>query len=244
MVTLNYFNIVFLCIGYFLIIPIFVYLFYVYYKQQNIIKNFYGDVLEFNNLNLISKTNTSWFFLIRTSRYILILCIFIIIKYIVLLFLPNYVEPIEGINSYYALLGLYILPYLIISLIWYFKIKKIIVSNQDAAGNFKDFIKSKEVIDNSIFVETKFYKEFSLKEKHIMRYLKWVRLLLKLNRGKQLQFADEYYQDWNKCLYLFTIYLYLNYWNFKKMKAKLSDDEFKKLKVLIFNNFLTNNFKV
>jgi hypothetical protein len=140
------------------------------------------------------------------------------------------------------LFSLYIIPYIILLLILFKKIKNRPVDNQEAIKSLKIFIenweKEDQKIQKEILAKDNFKKNFYRKEKILNLYLKWIKLIIYLDKRKDpMNYSNS---DWNKYLYLFSSYLIANYWIFKKQLKTNDQITTEKIK-LIINYFLNNS---
>jgi len=240
MTRLYYLMIIFLIISYVLIIPPFSFIITKYYKQEELTNNFYQNIFGIGQLKLISKTN-SWLFILKKTFYYLL--IFLIMITIIRFQGNNWQETKQNIWIIISILfSLYIIPYIILLLILFKKIKNRPVDNQEAIKSLKIFIenweKEDQKIQKEILAKDNFKKNFYRKEKILNLYLKWIKLIIYLDKRKDpMNYSNS---DWNKYLYLFSSYLIANYWIFKKQLKTNDQITTEKIK-LIINYFLNNS---
>jgi len=229
MARIYYAIVSFLIITYFLIIPFFIFTINNFYNQNKIMNNFYHNVFKIGEIKMISKTNHRKFFWIKTLHYLWWL--------IVMLTLTNIFWASSEHQDFWIgieiLVTWYTLPLIIIWLSFIPKIKKVINSNKEALTSLETFLNNWKIAElkeeaNENFLNDPFKLIFEKKKKYLKLYLKWINLNTK---------SWIYPNDKNNYLYLFSSYLILNYYLFKKEFKKNNQLIDEKIK-LIINSFL------
>jgi len=232
----------FLGIIYIIIVPFFSWMLVLFYQHGKKIDNFYGNILNIDKINFISKTNSFYYWKRNTWLYIYAFASIFMLELFAIVSMLKKLNAIEILIVISSFVLLFIIPYAIVSIIWFIKMKPLYSSNNEGVDQLMDLINNWKLTDRTISYE--FLKNGKLKEKFIKRQnkvsrrVKYMKGMINMNERRSTSLYST--KEWDKYLSIFSSYLYSNIWYCKKLKKKmnLSDQEFILLKTIVIDNFL------
>jgi len=225
--------------------PLYIYFYNRFYNQDKNIKKFYDDLYGINKL--IFKSNKQFYRTVKINSF------WYIVSWILLISLPismanmadNPDEKYSIINLilFFSFIFFSILTYLIVILVYYFRIQRLAISEKEMIHNFQEFLdnwRQNKLLEEPLSIENSYFKKrFLLRQKRCFKYLDFSKASLKLGDKKTIMTDKNYYF---KYLLLFSIYLNTFANVCKKWTLNLNEAESRNLKIIIINNFLNETY--